>query len=151
MYMDCKLIQNKSAQVWPTRPFMHPHSFTRDSKMKSAYWRICLNIWRCPSNNPLILTLDYVSLISSEPAPGLHPLLSLLSPHVLTCAYSAHPARLLINPHTSSTLHLLMSSTGLFVAESSPSMKRPPKEPDEATADEDDVSVLHWIQSYGVF
>ncbi|KAF3860321.1 hypothetical protein F7725_000576 [Dissostichus mawsoni] len=43
----------------------------------------------------------------------------------------AHPARLLMKPHTSSTLHLLMSSTGFAVAESSPSMKRPPTEPEE--------------------
>lgn len=53
---------------------------------------------------------------------------------VLTCVYSAHPARLLMKPHTSSTLHLLMSSPGFAVAESSPSMKRPPMEPERGSS-----------------
>lgn len=55
-------------------------------------------------------------------------------PPVLTCVYSAHPARLLMKPHTSSTLHLLMSSPGFAVAESSPSMKRPPMEPERGSS-----------------
>jgi len=45
---------------------------------------------------------------------------------VLTCVYSPQPARLLMKLHTSSTLHLLMSSTA---PASSPSTKRPPIAP----------------------
>ena len=82
---------------------------------------------------------------SSASTPSLSLSLSLSppppSPYVLTCVYSAHPARLLMKPHTSSTLHLLMSSTGFAVAESSPSMKRPPIEPERAAVGENDVSI----------
>ena len=103
------------------------------------------------------VTLQYVlhlghcfsSMVVRQPPPppslslslslSLSPLLP--SPYVLTCVYSAHPARLLMKPHTSSTLHLLMSSTGFAVAESSPSMKRPPIEPERAAVGENDVSI----------
>lgn len=46
-----------------------------------------------------------------------------------------------MKPHTSSTLHLLMSSAGFAVADSSPSVKRPPIEPARAAEDENDVSI----------
>ena len=46
-----------------------------------------------------------------------------------------------MKPHTSSTLHLLMSSAGFAVADSSPSVKRPPMEPARAAEDENDVSI----------
>lgn len=46
-----------------------------------------------------------------------------------------------MKPHTSSTLHLLMSSTGFAVAESSPSMKRPPTEPESAAVGENCVNI----------
>ncbi len=45
---------------------------------------------------------------------------------VLTCVYSPQPVRLLMKLHTSSTLHLLMSSAA---PASSPSTKRPPMAP----------------------
>ena len=127
---------------------IHAPSHIHDTHEKTAVCCFYLHVMMSTT-----VMLQYVlhlghyfsSMVVRQPPPPPSPSLSLSppppSPYVLPCVYSAHPARLLMKPHTSSTLHLLMSSTGFAVAESSPSMKRPPIEPERAAVGENDVSI----------